>query len=322
MYIKNILRHGFGVICFLICVSSGYSQVATQLVSLQQLDDELLSKEQKVEGIKAGNAAKVIWSKQYKYQKSPIVFVYLHGFGASHREGEPIMSKLSEKYNANVFMARLEEHGIDRENGFEFLTPENYMASAKEALKIGKSLGDKIILVSTSTGGTLSLSLAAVDNEIAGLILYSPFVGLINPLMGNLAEPGGKEFFIQNVGGEIQKQKREPEEAKYWSTSYHVNGYVSLISMVKNTMKPETFSKVECPVFLAYYYKNEVEQDKVVSVPAMLKMYDELGTSAAQKFKKAFPDTGNHVIGCDLRSKDWKGVYNETVNFINTILIK
>ncbi|MBU2997256.1 glycerophosphodiester phosphodiesterase [Cellulophaga baltica] len=37
--------------------------------------------------------------------------------------------------------------------------------------------------------------------------------------------------------------------------------------------------------------------------------------------KVAFPEAGNHVIACDLRSNDWKGVYSQTINFINTIIL-
>jgi hypothetical protein len=71
------------------------------------------------------------------------------------------------------------------------------------------------------------------------------------------------------------------------------------------------------PVFLAYYYKNGEEQDKTVSVPAMIKMFDELGTPAELKFKKAFPEAGAHVIASYIRSKDWKSVENETDKFLS-----
>jgi len=293
-----------------------------KLNSLLELENLINEKEHKVEGIKKNNEAKIIWASGYKHKKSPVVFVYLHGFGASHREGTPVVDKLSKKYNANVYMARLKEHGIYRENTFEYLTPENYIASAKEALEVGRKLGEKVVLVSTSTGGTLSLALAAQEESIDGLILYSPFIGLADPLMEGIIAPGGKEFFIKTIGSEVQKQQRPEEEAKYWSTNYHVNGYVSLIKMLKSTMTDMTFAKVNCPVFIGYYYKNETEQDKVVSVPAMLEMYESLGTSDENKMKVAFPESENHVIACDLRSKDWEGVYRETIKFINTIILK
>jgi len=81
-----------------------------------------------------------------------------------------------------------------------------------------------------------------------------------------------------------------------------------------------SFSAVACPVFLAYYYKNDEEQDKTVSVPAMLKMFDELGTPENLKKKMAFPEAGAHVIASYIRSKDWQGVERETELFLSEIL--
>jgi hypothetical protein len=92
------------------------------------------------------------------------------------------------------------------------------------------------------------------------------------------------------------------------------------VNFYSNTMKPETFSKVKCPVFLAYYYRNEKEQDMTVSVPAMLKMFDELGTPAALKRKTAFPEAGAHVLSSYIRSKDWQGVERETDKFLSEIV--
>ncbi len=85
-------------------------------------------------------------------------------------------------------------------------------------------------------------------------------------------------------------------------------------------MKPDVFAKIKCLVFLGYYYKNETEQDNTVSVPAMLKMYDELGTPSALKEKKAFPEAGAHVIASYIRSKDWQSVEKETDNFLSEIV--
>ncbi|MGJ8658936.1 MAG: alpha/beta hydrolase [Cellulophaga fucicola] len=305
---------------FLVIVSFATAQKAVKMQSLKEVEENIQINEKNVVGIKPDNEARIIWAEDYKYKKSPIAFVYLHGFGASQQEGEPVMSQLSANFKANTYMARLEEHGIYRDNTFEDLTPENYIASARQAIAYGKQIGEEVIVISTSTGGTLSLALAAEDKDIKALVLYSPFIDLINPAMAAIIEPGGKEQFMKVLGGSMQVQKRPEEEAKYWSTNYHVNGYVSLITLLKSNMTTDTFSKVTCPVFLGYYYKNEEEQDNVVSVPAMQVMFDALGTPEEDKAKMAFPESGNHVIASDIRSKDWQGVYASTVKFLNEII--
>ncbi|QVY65291.1 glycerophosphodiester phosphodiesterase family protein [Polaribacter sp. Q13] len=305
----------------LLLIAFNFTVLGQEVKTIMTIESIVKKKEDSNKNIKPNNDARIIWADNYKNKQSDIAFVYLHGFGASSREGEPIMSMLSKKYNANVYLSRLKEHGIQRDDSFKKLTPENYLETAKEALSIGKIIGKKVILVSTSTGGTLSLKLASEDASILGLIMYSPFVGLKNPAFAAITTPEGKAGFIKMNGSEITKQIRPEEEAKYWSTSYHVNGYEALIKMLLDNMKPATFAKVKIPVFVGYYYKNDKEQDQVVSVAAILKMYDGLGTPADKKTKVAFPEAGNHVIACDLRSKDWQGVYNETVTFIDEVIL-
>ena len=61
------------------------------------------------------------------------------------------------------------------------LTADKLWNSAKEAYAIGKQLGKKVIIMATSTGGTLALKLAAEYPEIAGLILLSPNIAINDP---------------------------------------------------------------------------------------------------------------------------------------------
>ncbi|WP_237588266.1 glycerophosphodiester phosphodiesterase family protein [Polaribacter sargassicola] len=308
----------------LLLIAFNFAILGQEVKTIMTIESIVNTKENSNKNIKPNNEAKIIWAEGFKQKQSDIAFVYLHGFGASSREGEPVMSQLSKKYNANVYMSRLKEHGINRDDSFSKLTPENYIETAKEALSIGKIIGKKIILVSTSTGGTLSLKLASEDSsDILGLVMYSPFIDLTNPAFKAIVTPQGKAGFIQmNNGSEIMKQERPEEEAKFWSTIYHIDGYEALIKMVTKNMNPTTFSKVKVPAFVGYYYKNEKEQDKVVSVPAILKMFDALGTPDDKKVKVAFPEAGNHVIACDIRSNDWQGVYNETVTFIDEVILE
>jgi pimeloyl-ACP methyl ester carboxylesterase len=293
-------------------------QLAAQSVAeytIESIEEWIQQQEAEVSDLKKDNNAQILWAKEPEVS-TDLVLVYLHGFGASRMEAEPVISKLAEEFEANVFYARLKGHGRNGVEGFKELTKENYLDSAEEALKVGRLLGKKVVLVSTSTGGTLSLYLASKHNDIAGLVLYSPFVGLRNPMMAQITTSQGREMFKSMIGGEVQKMDRPEPESNYWSTEYHINAYVALIGMLQETMTSETFKAVDCPVFMAYYYKNEQEQDKVVSVPAMLDMFDQLGTASELKQKQAFPESGNHVIASDLRSKDWTSVLEASREFI------
>ena len=84
-------------------------------------------------------------------------------------------------------------------------------------------------------------------------------------------------------------------------------------------MNQETFEKVKQPLLLAYYYKNEEEQDKVVSVPAMLDMYASVSTPENKKRKVAFPEAGDHVIASNLKTESWDKVLQESISFLEEV---
>ncbi|RZK51926.1 MAG: hypothetical protein EOO87_16440 [Pedobacter sp.] len=89
---------------------------------------------------------------------------------------------------------------------------------------------------------------------------------------------------------------------------------MELEELLETAMSKELFASVKQPVLMLYYYKNQKEQDDVVKVDAMLKMFEELGST--QKEKIALPKTGNHVIGSYVTSKDIKSVEQAMQGFI------
>jgi len=290
--------------------------------TLIDLEKQINEGEKAVKGVKPDNQARIVWADTSKKEKTKIAFLYLHGFSASQAEGDPVHKDLAKKYNANLYLSRLATHGIDRgDSSMIDLNADDYVASAEQALAITKQLGDEVIVIGTSAGGVLTLFLASRHPEIKAIVLYSPGVKLYDGTAVLLNKPWGLQIARKVMGGLVNKYEAEsPEHANYWQLHYRIEALVALQNLIANTMKPEIFSKISCPVFLGYYYKNETEQDKTVSVPAMLKMFDELGTPAGLKQKTAFPETGAHVIASYIRSKDWQSVERETDNFLSNIV--
>jgi esterase/lipase len=290
--------------------------------SLTDLETNLNQSEKIVKGIKPDNNARIIWADPVKKEKTKIVFLYLHGFSASQAEGDPVHRDLAKKYNANLYLSRLAEHGIDKGDSTMInLTAGEYESSAENALSIAENLGDQVVVIGTSAGGALTLFLASRHPEIKAIVLYSPCVKLFDGTAAILDKPWGLQIARIVTGGPVKKFEAESsDQGKYWQLNYRIEGLVALEKLINTTMKPEVFSKVKCPVFLGYYFKNEKEQDNTVSVPAMLKMFDELGTPAELKLKKAFPEAGAHVIASYIRSKDWQNVEIETGRFLSEIV--
>ena len=211
-------------------------------------------------------------------------------------------------------------HGIAGATPLEDFTADAYLASALEALAVAKTLGEQVIVLGTSNGGTLSLILGN-DPQVVSIGLFSPNIRIINPLAGIATLPWGLEIATAAAGTEyhVMQNVISPKE-DFWTTRYHMQAITHVQKLLEVSMIPETFVKIRVPVFMGYYYKDEENQDDVVSVDAMLEMFKNLGTPDSQKEKMAFPETGDHVMTSYLTSKDVESVTRETIRFFETHL--
>ena len=200
------------------------------------------------------------------------------------------------------------------------MTPDNYLQSAEDALAIGKILGDKVILMSCSTGGTLSAILASAGEDINSMIMYSPNIDIYDKSSDLLLGPWSKQLASIIMKGEHIHLQYDSVGEKYWNSSYHTNGIFAMKDMIHKYMNQEHFAKIKIPLFLGYYYKDQEHQDKVVSVKRMLEFYDQVGTPIHQKKKMAFPNAGHHVISSYVMSKDVKNIKAETFKWAEEVL--
>lgn len=295
-------------------------QIKLSAIHLDTLNNYIEDRELKVAGLRPNNQSRVVWADSLR--KTEYSLVYIHGFSASQMEGDPVHREIAKRYGMNLYLARLDGHGIDSQDALRYVTPYSMVESAKEAIVIGKAIGEKVIVMSCSTGGTLAIYLAAHNAElIEALIFYSPNIELFDPAAKLLTRPWGLQIAKQIVG-----EVREIPEyfgtvfEQYTTSRYRVEGIIALQALLDQTMKPAVFAKINQPYFLGYYFKNETLQDKVVSVEAMLN-FDSF-TSASEETKRviAFENVGNHVIPSGLHSKDIEGVISETAAFLEEVI--
>ena len=287
---------------------------------LTKLEKEINLKESLNKKIKPDNEARIIWFDSIP-KKTAYSIVYLHGWSASQEEGDPIHIETAKRYGCNLYLPRLAGHGLYEDEPMLTLTADQVIDSAKEAIMVGKQLGEKVIVMSTSTGGTLALHLAGGDNDIASLLLYSPNIEIFDANAKLLTKPWGLELARIVKDSDYHEFDVDIEmKNKYWTTKYRLEALTHLQAMVDYTMVPETFKKVKQPTFLGYFYKNDSIQDNVVSVPAMLSMFDNLGTPENKKRKVAFTNVGDHVMTSHITSKDLESVKEETNKFLEEVL--
>lgn len=286
-------------------------------VSVADFDAYLKSKALGL-NIKPDNEGRIIWANDSLKNKTSYCLLYIHGFSASWFEGEPVHRDFAHRFGMNLYIPLLASHGLETPDPLLDMTPDRLYESAKEALVAAQVLGEKVILMSTSTGGTLSLKLAAEFPQLVdALILLSPNVAINNSAAFLLSKPWGLQIARNVYKGNYRITDTDfaSEDCKYWNCKYRLEATVYLQQLVEATMKKEVFAKISKPVFLGYYYKDEQHQDQVVKVDAMLKMYDELGTPENLKQKVAFPEAGDHPIGSKLLSKQWQDVENASYQF-------
>ncbi|MDB2313988.1 alpha/beta hydrolase [Flavobacteriaceae bacterium] len=282
---------------------------------LNELKDWIDSKEATFDNIKPDNASQLIFHDSVP-QKTAYSVLYLHGFSASRAEGNPVHLNIAKALKANLYLPRLSDHGLIEEEPMLHFTAQRYLDSAKEALAVAKKIGEKVIVVSSSSGGTLSLILGN-DPQIAALLLFGPNVEIYNPNAKLLTLPWGLYIARAVLASKYHVMDKITEQKlNYWTTRYRLECTLHLQKLMETGMRPEIFRRITSAVFMGYYYKNEEDKDEVVSIPAMLKMFDELGTPNNKKQKMAFPDAGDHVIGSYLTTSNYSQVEKVALSFL------
>lgn len=285
----------------------------------QLLEAQVASREARHQ-LKPGNQAQIVWYNNETRARTEYALVYLHGFSASHHEGFPLHRRLAEQYGCNLYLARLQAHGIDTTDALVDFSAEGYYRSALHALAVGRAIGQKVILVSTSTGCTVALQLAADFPWIHALVNLSPNVKINDPFAFLLNDPWGVQLAKMTMGGNYRRIDGGPEYARYWNDYYRIESLAELQELVETTMTSETFRRVNQPVFNGFYYASEEAQDPVVKVSAIHWMHELLATPDSQKVARAFPEAQSHVLASPIKSKDAEGVIKAVEAFLEEVV--
>lgn len=292
----------------------------------KELENWIENKEDRVPNLRKSARAKIVWANPNEKEKTDYTLLYLHGFKASHPEGHPVHRRVAKYFGWNLYLARLNGHGLNVERPLSDFQTASLRESATEALQISERLGKKVIIMGTSTGGSLGIFLAAQsahNEQIKALVLYSPLIKFYGSSQWALGNRWGRSLlkFIPGDQYLLESATASSEaENKIWYHGYALKGALSLGEFIQEWMKPTNFRNVSIPLFTGYYYKNKREQDKVVSVQAIKKMFEQVGTPKPQKVLKNYPNSGTHVISSGLISKSIAEITRDTIHFLNTHL--
>ena len=182
-------------------------------------------------------------------------------------------------------------------------------------------MGEKVIIISTSTGSSYASYLANGDNDIYAQIMLAPNFAVNDSKAKKITGPWGKQMFKQAMGGDYREwEARNAKVKDYWQTKARIEGYIAMQAMLDQTMTEEVWSQNNVPTFIGYYYKDETAHDKVISIPA-INRYTEVASIPKDKLKVVpFSDAQGHVIGSQFMNDNWKTVENEIFDFADQIL--
>ena len=288
-------------------------------LNINEVKSWIDEKESKFNNIKEGNESRIIFYDSVP-KKTDISIVYLHGFSGSSQDGFPVHINIAKKLNSNIYLPRLFAHGLNSNEPLIEYTGEKYLDSAREALALGKTIGEKVILMCTSTGCTAALTLAANHPEVAALVMYAPNIRITHPLDFVATLPWGLYIVRLVEGGKYHYITGTwKDKEKFWTTKYRLEAPIEMQMLLETAMNEKIFRKIKVPTFSGFYYKNEIEQDNVVSVDAMRRMFKQLGTEDSLKLEIAFEYAGGHEIAHNLVNKNYVKVQESTLSFLQNI---
>ena len=226
--------------------------------------------------------------------------VSLHGFSATRQETAPLAERVAAALGANLFETRLSGHGQTEQQLHE-VRAEDWLADTAEALAIGARLGDRTVVIGTSTGGTLALAMSnePAADTVSDIVLISPNV---QPSDGNaawLTRPAGP-LIARLVAGDTRSWEAYNElQARFWSTSYPIEAAIEVMRLVDmlNARLPLQLQQ-NLLVLLS-------PNDTVVSPAATKQAYEQI--DAPHKALIEIEDAGdpsNHVLAGDILSPD------------------
>lgn len=230
--------------------------------------------------------------------RTPYAVVNLHGFSATRQETAPLAERVAAALGANLFETRLAGHGHTRQPMHE-VQAEDWLDDTAEALAIGARLGDRIVVIGTSTGGTLALAMSNHDtaDAVSDIVVISPNLQPGDGKAAWLTRPAGP-LIARLIAGDTRSWEAHNElQARYWSTSYPIEAAIEMMRLVDllDSRLPLQLQQ-NLLVLLS-------PDDEVVSPEATKRAFEHI--SAPHKALIEIEDVGdpsNHVLAGDILS--------------------
>jgi esterase/lipase len=262
---------------------------------------------------------RIRWYRGLRGSRTPLAVVYIHGFSATRQELAPVVERIADGLQANLFETRLSGHG-HAQGALVDVRAEDWLADGVEAVAVGSAIGDDVVLMGTSTGATLALAMAGhpVFDEVRVLVLLSPNLGPRDPNADFLTWPGGPQLARMAVGEERSWTPNNELQARYWATRYPMDAVVEMMRLV-DFVRHDLPLKLSADLLVFYS-----PADSVIDTGRLL---ESLDTIDSQRKKivvvEHSDDPGNHVLAGNIMSPGNNDlVRDEVVRFVTASTVE
>lgn len=260
------------------------------------LDAYLAAREAVVGGIVPGAEKRIVWAGRPGGRTGWAV-LYLHGFSATAEELRPLPDLVAKGLGANLYFARLAGHGLGPER-FSGPAVNDWMIDVAEALAIGRRIGDRVLVIATSTGGTLAAEAALQPDlaaQIDGIVFISPNFGIRSAAARLLDWPFARLWLPSVAGAERCFAPGNARQRTYWTTCFPTVALLPMAAVVRHAAAAD-YSGVTVPAYFLY-----APQDRIVSAARTREVAERWGRPAAVEEVRlgAGDDANAHVLAGD-----------------------
>lgn len=265
----------------------------------EDLDAWLAQRESVFDDLTEGAEKRIFWAGQ-PGDRTATVLLYLHGFSATRQEISPVAERLARELGANLFATRFAGHGRDGA-ALAAASAADWALDAAEAMAVARRLGERIVVIGTSTGASIGTLMAldpAYAPDIAALIAISPNYAVNSRQAWMLDLPYARHW-VPLIAGETRSwQPVNAEQARYWTTSYPSIA-VFPMRTVQTAAAATAHGAARVPLLVIYS-----ADDQVVWPPATARVIQAWGARVDSHVVSATGDPSHHVLAGDILSPD------------------
>ena len=263
------------------------------------LDTYLATRESVFDDLIPGTEKRILWAGT-PGDRTDWAVIYLHGFSATSEEVRPLPDKVAGALGANLYFTRFAGHGRTGD-ALATATAQDWMVDLAEALAIGRRIGDRILVIATSTGGTIAatgLLQPELQADMDAVAFVSPNFKLAPVAATLLTWPLARHWAPVVAGSERCFEPLNEIHARFWTTCYPTTALMQMAALASHAGAAD-YKGVSVPALFIYSPK-----DRVVSPAATERVASDWGGDALTVPVEPGPgdDPYSHVIAGDVLS--------------------